>query len=119
MFAVSVMLCFLQQPSDALRSQEAAVSTAVTMNRHPVPVVYGAPDAGPHPAVQRARVRRFEDRFNRLVKAVEEFSLAYNGSKGQTWPSDKVAALRKAMLELQKADPALHPDATASARRKP
>jgi hypothetical protein len=107
MTAFSVMLCFLGAPQDALREHEAAVANATLMNRHPSPVVYAPPNAQPHPYVQQVQVRRFEDRFNKLVRAVEEFSLAYNQSKGQVWPGAKAAALRKAMAELQKADPSM------------
>jgi hypothetical protein len=45
------------------------------------------------------------ERFNRLVDAVEEFSKAYNGAKGQTWPADKAKALQKAIKELQDVEP--------------
>ncbi len=56
---------------------------------------------------RQMRVRQFEARFNKLVEAVEEFSQAYNGARGQVWPADKVAALRKAMEDLQKAERSL------------
>ncbi len=69
------------------------------------PLAIARNDASPHAVVQRLQQKRFEEAFNKLVFAVEAFSLAYNQNKGQTWPSDKAAALRKAMSDLQKIDP--------------
>jgi len=46
--------------------------------------------------------RDFELKFNRVVKAAQEFSRAYNEQKGMTWPQDKAEALSKAMADLQK-----------------
>lgn len=98
MFGTAVLLCLLQ-------SQTQGSGQAVLMARNTVPVVEAIPSADPHPYVQMVRVKRFEERFNKLVKAVEEFSQAYNENKGQVWPAGKAEALRKAMEQLQDADP--------------
>lgn len=100
-----LMLCLLQFPTDPVRAQEQAVA----IHRSNVPVVVEPNGVGPSPYLQKVMLRRFEERFNKLVQAVEEFSVAYNGTKGQAWPADKAAALRKAMAELQKIDPNLKP----------
>jgi hypothetical protein len=103
MTAAAMLLCLLQVPTNPIRAQE----TAVMMARTGIPTIHEPPSAAPHPYVMQVQARRFEDKFNKLVKAVEEFSLAYNSAKGQVWPADKAAALKKAMEDLQKADPSL------------
>jgi len=105
MNASLIMLFLLQFPTDPVRAQEQAVA----MHRSHVPVVAEPTPVGQSPYLQRVQLRRFEDRFNKLVQAVEEFSIAYNGKKGQAWPAEKAAALRKAMAELQKSDPNFKP----------
>ncbi len=103
MFGSAVLYLLLQNQGQAMMGHDAA-----TMMARGVPtVVSDTQGASPHPYVQVVRVRRFEDRFNNLVKAVEEFSQAYNGSKGQVWPAGKAEALRKAMEQLQDIEPSL------------
>ena len=103
MTAVYLMLCLLQFPTDPVRAQEAAVMIARTQ----VPVVNELSANSPNAYQQKLQLRRFEERFNKLVQAVEEFSVAYNQNKGQAWPNGKAEALRKAMSDLQKIDPNL------------
>ncbi len=105
MHAVTLMLCLLQYPTDPVRAQEAAVA----IHRSQVPTVTEPAEVGPSAYLKKVQLRRFEERFNKLVQAVEEFSLAYNQNRGQAWPNDKAEALRKAMAELQKIDPNLMP----------
>lgn len=100
MFGTAVLLCLLQ-------SQTQGQGQPGLMARNTVPVVNAIPSADPHPYVQMVRVKRFEERFNKLAKAVEEFSQAYNENKGQVWPAGKAEALRKAMEQLQDADPSM------------
>lgn len=45
--------------------------------------------------------RGFEERFNKLVKALEEFTHDYNGGTGHVWPRKKAFAVQKAMKALQ------------------
>jgi hypothetical protein len=103
MLSISVLLCLLQAPTNPVRIQE----NTVAMARSGVAVVQEPATADPHPYVQYVQVRQFEAKFNELVKAVEEFSRAYNGNHGQVWPAAKAEALRKAMAELQKSQPSL------------
>lgn len=99
MFGTAVLLCLLQ--NNPVMGHDAGGMLA----RNTAPVVNAIPGVEPHPYVQMVRVKRFEERFNKLVKAVEEFSQAYNDNKGQVWPAGKAEALRKAMEQLQDADP--------------
>lgn len=101
MTAVYLMLCLLQFPTDSGRAQ----GTAVMVARSQESVVNDSPSNGPSSYLQKVQLRRFEERFNKLVQAVEEFSIAYNQNKGQAWPNGKAEALRKAMAELQKVEP--------------
>lgn len=96
MLGTAVLLCLLQSPQLGL-----------SLSRQAVPSGQAIASVDPHPYVQMVRVKRFEERFNRLAKAVEDFSQAYNENKGQVWPADKAAALRKAMEQLQEAEPSL------------
>ena len=105
MNAVYLMLCLLQFPTDPVRAQE----TAVMIARSQAPVINDSPANGLSAYQQKLQLRRFEEHFNRLVQAVEVFSLAYNQNKGQAWPNEKAEALRKAMAALQKIDPNLKP----------
>lgn len=115
MNAVYLMLCLLQFPTDPVRAQE----TAVMIARSQVPVVNESPANGLSSYQQKVQLRRFEERFNQLVQAVEEFSVAYNQNKGQAWPNEKAEALRKAMAALQKVDPNLKTrDSKTSAEAK-
>ncbi len=100
-------LWLLQFPTDPIRQQEQTVA----IHRAGLPVRYDTQPTELSPYLKQVKTRRMESRFNQLVQAVEEFSRAYNGSHGQSWPADKAEALRKAMLELQKADPAFDPKA--------
>jgi len=106
MTALSLMLCLFQYQTDPVASQQATVA----MHRSNVPVVQEPANVGPSDYLKKVQLRRFEERFNKLVQAVEEFSVAYNGTKGRAWPNDKAQALRKAMAELQKIDPSFKPD---------
>lgn len=45
--------------------------------------------------------RDFEERFNKLVKALEEFTQEYNGGTGNVWPHKKAIAVEKAIKGLQ------------------
>lgn len=99
-----LMLSLLQAPGVSARTAH----DGPILGRTATPVVVVEENAtGLTVAQQKALLRRFEDRFNRLVMAVEEFSQAYNGGRGQVWPAEKAAALRKAMEELQKAEQSL------------
>lgn len=104
-----LMLSLMQTPG--LTVQTGHDEPGVGRERAPVvvrePVVREAVGAGLTARERQMRVRQFEARFNKLVEAVEEFSQAYNGARGQVWPADKVAALRKAMEDLQKAERSL------------
>ncbi|HLK51131.1 MAG TPA: hypothetical protein VKT49_23475 [Bryobacteraceae bacterium] len=44
--------------------------------------------------------RRFEEKFNRLVSAMEDFQREYNASRGQVWPQREAEALKKAIKDL-------------------
>ncbi|MDX2267654.1 MAG: hypothetical protein NW208_06080 [Bryobacter sp.] len=101
MFAVPFLLVFLQVPANPQRMEGSAVA------RNGNPVVYEPANANPHPQVQKAQAARFQARFNNLVKAIEEFSIAFNRNHGQVWPHEKAKALQKAMAELQEVDPQL------------
>jgi hypothetical protein len=105
MHSLTLLICLLQYQSDPGRAQD----TAVALHRSQVPVVQEPIPVGLSPYLQKVQLRRFEANFNKLVQAVEEFSIAYNQNKGQAWPADKAEALRKAMAELQKIDPNLAP----------
>src|SRR5687767_9673713 len=57
-----------------------------------------------HAARQRAAAaerRRFQERFNALVKAIELFGRKYNEGKGLLWPKREGDVLRKAISELR------------------
>lgn len=41
--------------------------------------------------------RRFEDKFNRLVSAMDNFQREYNASGGKVWPKKEADALKKAI----------------------
>jgi hypothetical protein len=115
MNTILISLCLLQAPTEPLRQQEQTVA----MHRAGLAVRYDTQSTELSPYLKLVKTRRMEDRFNKLVQAVEDFSRAYNGSAGQVWPADKAAALRKAMHELQKSDPAFDPkaDPKTSAQR--
>ena len=44
--------------------------------------------------------RRFEEKFNRLVAALDDFQREYNASGGLVWPKKKADAVKKAMKQL-------------------
>lgn len=46
--------------------------------------------------------QEFEERFNQFVLALENFVEEYRRGEGNTWPADKVGAVKKAFTELQK-----------------
>lgn len=79
-------------------AQERAL--AFEMARRQVQLKDDAPQA-----LNNLKQKMMTERFNRLVDAVEAFSKAYNGSKGQVWPADKAKALQKAMKDLQEIEP--------------
>lgn len=94
MNASLLLLCLLQFPTDPVRANEQAIANLTT--RKPV-------------ILQKPEMKQFEERFNHLVQAVSEFSIAYNKNKGHVWPADKAEALRRAMSDLQKAERNLKP----------
>jgi len=49
--------------------------------------------------------RGFEQKFNKLIDALGEFTRQYNGSQGQVWPAKQAEALRKALREVELALP--------------
>jgi hypothetical protein len=58
-------------------------------------------------AVERAKAlrtederRRFEEKFNRLVSAMDAFQREYNASGGKVWPRKEADALKKAIQAL-------------------
>jgi hypothetical protein len=113
MHAVSLLFCLMQMPGAPARTshdnpaelpqqRSAQLSDQIIQAVEPNPV-------GPTAAQRQLQLRRFEQSFNKLVVAVEEFSQAYNASRGLVWPADKAAALRKAMQEMQKIDPNFRP----------
>jgi len=110
-----LLFCLVQAPVDAVRQQEQTVA----MHRAGIGVRYDTQPTELSPYLKLVKIRRMEERFNKLVQAVEEFSRAYNGSGGQVWPAEQAAALRKAMQEMQKADAAFDPkgEPKASAQR--
>ena len=59
-----------------------------------------APDT-PDTARMNEERRRFEQKFNRLVDALDEFQREYNASRGLVWPKKKADALKKALRDLR------------------
>jgi hypothetical protein len=47
---------------------------------------------------------QFHDRYNRLIKAMKEFTEAYNTSQGNVLPVKKIVAITKAFEALQKTE---------------
>ena len=45
--------------------------------------------------------RRFEEKFNKLIDALQDFTQEYNRSKGHVWPIKEVEAVNKALRELE------------------
>jgi hypothetical protein len=54
--------------------------------------------------VEKLQRMDFELNFQKLVHALNAFSMEYNRSKGAVWPAKEAEALRKAMERLQSAD---------------
>ena len=54
--------------------------------------------------------RGFENKFNKLIDALGEFTRRYNGSQGQVWPAKQAEALRNALREVELALPGKEPD---------
>jgi hypothetical protein len=46
--------------------------------------------------------RQFEEKFNKLIDALQGFSQEYNQSHGSVWPAKKVEAVNKALRELER-----------------
>jgi len=44
--------------------------------------------------------RRFEEKFNRLVSAMDAFQREYNASGGKVWPRKEADVLKKAIQTL-------------------
>jgi hypothetical protein len=44
--------------------------------------------------------RHFEEKFNRLVSAMDAFQRKYNASGGQVWPKKEADALKRAIQAL-------------------
>src|SRR5262245_7372964 len=64
--------------------------------------------AEPERVAREVRQRKlFEQRFNRLVAAVESFAREYNKSKGRVWSMKEADELRAAMEQLQQIEPNL------------
>ena len=95
---VFIELCLLLLPmqSDPIRAHEIQARNTVASS-----VVSQTP------ATVALQKKQFEERFNRLTQAVAEFSREYNKSQGLTWPKDKADALKKAIHDLEQAEPAL------------
>lgn len=92
MIACAVLSLLLQVPAvDPIRSAAAAEN-----------VVEARTDQADelHRRVSDARVREFQQKFNRLVDAVEAFGRKYNEGKGHVWPKREADALREALTEL-------------------
>ncbi len=45
--------------------------------------------------------RRFEESFNGLVAALDDFQREYNASRGNVWPRKKAEALKKALKDFK------------------
>jgi soluble cytochrome b562 len=45
--------------------------------------------------------RRFEEKFNRLITALDNFQREYNASSGQVWPAKQALELKKALKDLR------------------
>ena len=45
--------------------------------------------------------RHFEEKFNRLVSAMDAFQREYNASRGKVWPKKEADALKKAIQDLR------------------
>jgi hypothetical protein len=86
-----------------------AQQTPSVTTRTYVPVSIDKNPTAPSPYLRLVQQQRFEERFNKLAKAISQFSSAYNANNGQAWPADKAEELRKAMAELQKIDPNFQP----------
>jgi hypothetical protein len=64
--------------------------------------------------------RQFEEKFNKLIDALQGFTQEYNRSNGHVWPAKKVEAVNKALRELEQTRPwrgnkADNPDRSANA----
>jgi hypothetical protein len=46
--------------------------------------------------------RHFEEKFNKLIDALQDFTREYNRSNGNVWPAKKVEAVNKALRELER-----------------
>jgi len=99
---ILIELCLLLLPmqSDPVRAHEIWQAHA----RASAVINAGSLQSTAAAALQK---KEFEDRFNRLTQAVEEFSREYNKYHGMTWPKDKADALRKAIHDLEEAEPSL------------
>ena len=72
--------------------------------------------------------RDFEEKFNKLLDALQGFSQEYNKSRGSVWPAKKVEAVNRALRELmqtkswrgkaEKPDPSINVDPTSGDRSK-
>ena len=48
-----------------------------------------------------AEKKRFQEKYDAVCRAMEEFALAYNGGRGEVWPKKEAAALAKAIRDLE------------------
>jgi hypothetical protein len=48
-----------------------------------------------------AERRRFQEKYDAVSRAMEEFALAYNAGRGDVWPKKEAAALAKAIREFE------------------
>ena len=63
--------------------------------------------------------RRFEEKFNRLIDALRDFTDDYNRSTGNVWPAKKAEAVSKAFRELEQTKSWRAADQTAKVANKP
>jgi hypothetical protein len=95
---IELTLLLLPMQSDLVRQNEAWEARALA-----APKVFQQAQA----SLAADKKRNFEERFNRLTAAVAAFSQEYNKTHGLTWPQDKAEALKKAIRDLEKAEPRL------------
>src|SRR6187431_1266907 len=93
MLTHAVFMALLQYHSpDGVRWMQLAEKTLKTRMQEECEARQGA---------AAAERRRFQERFNALVKAVELFGRKYNEGKGLLWPKREGDVLRKAISELR------------------
>jgi hypothetical protein len=48
--------------------------------------------------------KQFEEKFNKLIDTLADFTREYNQNNGRVWPAKKAEALQKAFRELQETE---------------